>query len=251
MDKASFEEMLSVQDSHWWFKGKRKVIQTLLKRLQICRQKESARILEIGCGTGGNLKLLSQYGKVKALELDDYARAQTTTLPDVEVLKGWLPDGMDAVEHETFDLICMFDVLEHVQDDDASLAEVRNFLKPNAKLFITVPAYQWMFSVHDARLGHFRRYNKTQLCKQCLRAGYKVSYAGYMNMLALPLMLGARLFDRLWDVSEPSGMKTPVGIVNFLLYALFFIESLWIPYIHTPCGGSVVVVAERDESIVP
>ena len=244
MERSAFEEMLSTQETHWWFRGKRKIIQTLIERLCV-NEIEKLQILEIGCGTGANLEMLSHYGKVTALEVDDYARRHIRPFEGVEALPGWLPDGLNTIQGKSFDLVCLFDVLEHIADDKEALVVLKQFLKPTARLLVTVPAYQWLFSVHDKKLGHYRRYDKRQLSRILDSAGYKLLFLGYMNMCLLPVMAISRLLDKLRDASDSSGTKTPAQPINTILYSLFALETLWLPYFSTPFGGSVIALAGK------
>jgi SAM-dependent methyltransferase len=243
LDRAAFDEMISTQDSHWWFKGKRKITEKIIKSLKL---PNDARILEIGCGTGGNIQMLSRYGHVWALEKDkyalDYARKENgNAVIDI----GWLPDGLASVSGCKFDLICMFDVLEHIKEDEESLRKIKGFFDVNSKVLITVPAYQWLFSRHDQNLGHFRRYSRENLSEKLTRNGYRILYSGYMNMTALPLMIIARLFDRYARHSKiSSGAKTPPRIANGILYYMFSSEAIWPPRFSLPFGGSVVALAD-------
>jgi SAM-dependent methyltransferase len=246
MKRDSFEEMLNTQNRHWWFRGRRKILETLIKKC--ANLPENSHILEIGCGTGANLEMLSRFGSVKALELDEYAREHIPPVAGVEIFEGYLPDGLSSVRGETFDLICLFDVLEHIEQDVESLAAVKDFLKPGGKLLLTVPAYQWMFSVHDAVMGHYRRYSRHQMSLRCIRAGYEIVRSGYMNMCIFPLMLAVRIMDKIRGASKAFGTAIPPSGINAVLYSLFAAESLWIPYMRTPWGSSVLVLAEKENA---
>jgi SAM-dependent methyltransferase len=244
LDRAAFGEMIANQGSHWWFRGKRRVIEKLLDSLDL---PERGNILEIGCGAGGNLSMLSRYGAVWALEIDEYAREYAArTNKDAVVQNGWLPDGLSSLVGRAFDVICLFDVLEHVRDDEKSLCLIRELLADRSKILITVPAYQWLFSHHDHNLGHFRRYNRKNLTRKLVKNGYTVLYAGYMNVLSLPAMIISRLFDRYVRKSKAvSGTKTPPRAINTALYFAFALETLWVPQFSSPFGGSVVAIAKK------
>src|SRR5690242_10465022 len=139
MDASEYRLMAETEERHWWFVGRRAIIESEIKRLRL---PSDASILDAGAGTGGNLALLRRYGIVSAMELDEYARqiaSQRSTLP---IREGALPDRIPFGQ-ERFDLICMFDVLEHVEADVPSLRGLRKFMKPDGRMMITVPAYPW------------------------------------------------------------------------------------------------------------
>ncbi len=153
MEATAYKEMAHAQNHHWWFKARREILFEFISRLGL---PISSSILEIGCGTGANIKMLERHGNLSAIEMDDFARNFTEQHSGISVLDGWLPDNLP-FNKKSFDLVCMFDVLEHVEEDSASLIKLREILKPNATLLITVPAYQWLFGRHDEILHHHRR----------------------------------------------------------------------------------------------
>ena len=118
-------------------------------------------------------------------------------------------------------------------------------MRSGGKLLLTVPAYQWMFGTHDRILGHYRRYTRTRLQNLCIRQGYEIFYAGYINSLLFPLMAAARVFDRFRGCHASTGTKVPPLGVNSFLFALFSIETFWVPYLSIPFGGSVVLLCGR------
>jgi 2-polyprenyl-3-methyl-5-hydroxy-6-metoxy-1,4-benzoquinol methylase len=127
--------------------------------------------LEIGCGAGPNLDMLSKHGHVKGLEYSEPAlEIVRRTLPGIAVKKGWLPDNVDVWE-QSFDLVCAFDVLEHVEDDEGALYTMRKILKKGGFLFLALPAYQWLFGPYDSSGGHYRRYGKKDIMDKLRRNG--------------------------------------------------------------------------------
>lgn len=195
MRREDFEEIAKTQNDHWWFKGKRRIINRVIK-LKIYNN-TPLKILEIGSGTGAVLPVLSRYGYVTAMELDDYARNFIKAGKNITVVKGSLPYDIEAVEDEKFDLICMFDVLEHIENDSKALDSLKKILAPDGKILLTVPAYQWLYSLHDKNMGHYRRYTKKSLNALFLEQGFDVLYSTYMNTFLFPLMAAARIFDRI------------------------------------------------------
>ncbi len=245
MHREAFEQMLETQDCHWWFRGKRKILGKIIEKKFFSVTSSPPEILEVGCGTGSNLPMLVRFGNVTALELDDYAREHIPPIQGVSIAKGWLPDGLEAVYGKRFDLICLFDVLEHIERDEEALAVLRSYVRPGGRLLLTVPAYQWMFGTHDRILGHYRRYTRTRLQNLCIRQGYEIFYAGYINSLLFPLMAAARVLDRFRGCHASTGTKVPPLGINSFLFSLFSIEAFWVPYLSIPFGGSVVLLCGR------
>ncbi len=235
MRHSDYEEMLTTQSVHWWFEGKRRVINSIISKKII--PSKNSHILEIGSGTGANLSVLSQYGNVTAMELDDYARETIRGNLCAEKVKGWLPDGLGEISGKTFDLICMFDVLEHVENDGEALEALKPFLSHDGKIFITVPAYQWLFSIHDKNLGHYRRYSRGGLVRLLNEHGFKIIYSGYMNTFLFPLMMIARLFNA-------TGTGIPGFGINKIFTSIYSAESKFVPSVSFPFGGTVAAVCK-------
>lgn len=242
MEQDAYREMAEIQDRHWWFVGRRAIIEKILAGLRLPAE---ADILEIGAGTGGNIVLLSRFGNVVAVEMNDYARAFAEKKTGRPIAKGWLPDGLPELA-QRFDLICLFDVLEHIERDAESLAALRGLLKPQGKLLITVPAYQWLWSRHDEQLHHKRRYAKSGLAELLAQAGYRVEYATYFNLLLFPLACAARLVDRLLGRNQAAGQKLPRPTLNRFFGTLLEIEVKCLPKVSLPFGLSLLAHAQPE-----
>ena len=136
MDAQVYQRMAELDDRHWWFVARRQILRSLIKRE--VRPPKGARILEIGCGTGHNLAMLSEFGSVEASELDAGARALAQSRLGRKVAAAALPD-LSMFKAKSFDLIALLDVLEHVDNDATALAAIRTRLKVGGKLLVTVP----------------------------------------------------------------------------------------------------------------
>lgn len=239
MEASEYRFMAEHQDRHWWFVGRRAVLAALLDGLNL---PPDARILEIGCGPGGNLPLLGRYGRVTALEMDAYARAFAHDNTGVDVRDGRLPDALPFAG-ERFDLVCLFDVLEHVADDQAALAAIAHLLAPGGRLLLTVPAHQWLWSVHDEHLHHRRRYSHAGLRRALADGGFAVERLSFFNALLFAPAVAARLLDRWRGSTSASGSALPGPAVNGLLGRFFAAEAPWLRRWNLPFGLSLLALA--------
>jgi len=239
MEIEKYHEMARIQEQHWWFRGRRAHFSAILEDLKLG---SNASILEIGCGTGANLSLLKEFGTVFAAEMDDFSRNYTQEHSNIAVEYGELPDIIPFVD-KNFDLICMFDVLEHVEFDAAALQALLPRLSKNGRILLTVPATKWLFGNHDKMFHHFRRYSRRELKEIIHGSGLRLSKISYFNTFLFPLAVLARLIDFVKFKGNSTGMATPPRFVNNLLYNIFISERPIIKKSLFPFGLSLVAVA--------
>ena len=189
MERVVYQQMAELDDRHWWYRARRKIIADLIRRE--ARLPAGADILEIGCGTGHNLAMLAGFGHVEGLELDDEARALSEKRLGRKVMSSPLPE-LAGVPDRRYDLIGAFDVIEHIEDDSAALASIATKLKPGGKFVMTVPAHQWMWTAHDTVNHHKRRYSKGKLRELIETSPLKLERLGYFNSLLFPLAVAER-----------------------------------------------------------
>ena len=241
MERVVFDRMAELDQHHWWFIARRRILSSLINR--VVQPPQGARVLEVGCGTGHNLPMLGEFGTLEACELDPSARALSSKRLGREVKEARLPD-LSMFDRNAFDLIALLDVLEHVPDDLASLRAIHRRLKPGGALLLTVPANPWMWSAHDVAHHHFRRYSKKQLRRVLRDAGFETQTLTYFNTLLYPLVAGVRLINKLTrrDAADDSLPSAPV---NSALRGIFGLERGLVGRVPLPFGVSLVAVVRR------
>ena len=235
--------MAEYDQKHWWYRARREVLAALIRR-EVTLPAD-ARILEIGCGTGHNFAMLSEFGRVDGLELDDEARAMAENRLGRPVLSSPLPD-LAGVADEQYDLIGSFDVIEHIDDDVGSIAAIASRLKPGGTFIATVPAHQWIWTAHDTVSHHKRRYSKPSFRRLIESSPLQLAKIGYLNSLLFPLALGQRLIAKL-KRSEDAGLGLPPAPINKALERTFAAERLLIGRIPLPPGLSLFAIATRPK----
>ncbi len=240
MDRIVYDRMAAHDSTHWWYRARRDILADYLTRY--AGLPANARILEIGCGTGHNLPMLARFGAVEAIETDAHARTIATERLGRPVGDAPLPD-LPGIARGAYDLIAVLDVVEHIADDVAALAAMRDCLAPGGKILIAVPAHAWMWSAHDVVNHHHRRYSKATLDAAIRAAGLIPKKLGYFNSLLFPLAAAARIAGRLTG-REDSDDSPPPGPVNRLFERIFRLERHLVGRVPMTPGVSIVTLAE-------
>ncbi|MFZ1154795.1 MAG: class I SAM-dependent methyltransferase [Solirubrobacteraceae bacterium] len=191
------------ENRHWWYQGRRKVLERAIERLEL---PPHARILDAGCGSGRNMVELAQHGQVTGVELSDTSVELARERNVGEVLAGSVMDM--PFDNASFDLTVSLDVIEHLEDDVGALRELRRVTTAGGRLLVTVPAYQWLWSGHDEINHHHRRYNRRTLLAAAENAGWRLESSAHFNSLLLPIAILLRGLERF----KPSTTKSSLDL---------------------------------------
>ena len=245
MQSHHYPILYQVEETHWWYVGRRRIIHSLVQKICNRLDKRDPRILDVGCGTGANLKMLATCGRAEGVDISPQA---------VEFCR---QRGLDSVklgaiehlpyENDSFELVTALDVIEHLDDDVAGLREMRRVLRRNGRLLLFVPAFMFLWGVQDDVSNHRRRYTLPQLLSAVKEAGFSVESASYANIsFFLPVLVVRSLMRWLSlraDTEYGINISPMNGPFSWLFAAERFILNRW----KIPFGVSAVCIARREE----
>ena len=243
MDIDSINTHATIEDSYWWFVGRRKVISYLAGRYLIGNKR---KILDWGCGAGGNFKMLSQFGEVLGVDSSSEAIAFCKKRLFTNVLELQTIDQLQT--DVKFDLLANFDVLEHIEDDERFLRDTHKVLKPGGFILVTVPAYMFLWSQLDEVLGHVRRYSRSELVRKFEKCGFTIIRASYFIAILSPIFILVRLLQKTIpskNTLDDMVIRLPKPVNQFFVW-LISIEAQLVRWINLPFGTSIILLARRS-----
>lgn len=248
MDIEKYHEMENLEKFHWWFVYRQNILKFILKKYLSDLDKD-AKIVDIGCGTGGNIQLLKEkYENITGLDNNDFALEYCKEKGLTNILKGELPDSI-GVEDNSIDLILLFDVLEHIEEDEKSLSLLKSKLKNGGYILLTVPAFPILWSEHDKGFHHKRRYKMKQLKKMLESLDFKIIKASYIYFLLFPVVLVMRLLKQIFKrYSKMDDFKLNNMFLNNFIVKFLFIEEFLLNYFNYPFGSSILILAKKVEN---
>jgi len=248
MSKFKMEENLSsydvetkVESLHWWFVARRKLLKSFLSAINV---PVNTLTLDVGCGTGANLRTLASAGlHVVGLDRSIYALRATKG-------KGGFPLLAADVSHlpiktRSVGLVIAMDILEHLEDDAEAILESYRVLNKEGILILTVPAFEFLWGIQDNVTGHQKRYSKKEITNKLEKAGFKIIKASYFNFfLFFPILMARRLM-RLMGLTIRSENEVNFPLLNFFLKTIFSVEPYIVRYFSFPFGVSIFCIAKK------
>jgi SAM-dependent methyltransferase len=251
VESSLYDEYVRIEDTHWWFRGRRKIIATLLRPYL----RPPARIIDIGSGGGAVAQALLEFGSVTACDIDVRCAASVARRPGMSFAYGTaeaipFADG-------SFDLVTAFDVLEHLDDDARALREMSRVARPDGLVAVAVPAYGWLWGRQDEISHHRRRYTGRSLRLAFTAAGLVPRRLTAFNTILFPGIAAVRITRRVaqrlfggGQTPDPAGLQsdfsmTKPGRINDLLAATFSAEAALLGVVDLPIGVSLMAIAQR------
>jgi SAM-dependent methyltransferase len=247
MQQHTYAILDRVEDRHWWFVGRRAILETFLKEIveTLDEPRANVRILDVGCGTGANLEMLSQFGEAEGVDVSDDA-LEFCRGKGLKAQKG-LVERLP-FEDEMFDITTALDVVEHLDDDVAGLKEMYRVTKRGGYSLIFVPAFMWLWGVQDDISHHRIRYTRSQIVKRLKQAGYSIERATYANWTFFAPILAGRTLMKLTGIKPESENNVNITALNGVFGKLFSAERFWLKHFNFPVGVSIVAIAKKVRS---
>lgn len=239
MKKRFYQELYLLEESHWWHIAKREISVKLLEQFT---KKRKLKILDIGCGTGKNVEVFSRFGQTWGIDISSEAISYCKKRGIKNIKRSRAEKT--GFRRNSFDVITLLDVLEHV-DDTETIKEVLRILKPGGILLVSAPAYQGLWSKWDEVLHHKRRYNANSL-KLLVNKNFKIKKISYMfSFLLPPVFLLRKVKSFLYSNDYPSDFRLAPPLINFIMLNLSRIEHRFVLKNSIPFGTSIICVLSK------
>ena len=245
MDNNEYQKLYKFENFYWWHIGRKQIIQTLLSKIRL---KTNSRILDAGCGTGGNMRILAQFGNVIGIDNSP------------EAIKFCKKRGFENIQlknientgfsDNSFDLIVALDLLEHLDNDVEVLKEFHRVLKKDGYILISVPAYQFLWSEHDVAVHHKRRYSMKEINKCLLKANFQIIRKTFAITFIVPIVFIYRIIPKIFSGFKQQKSSDyvilPSFVNNFFIF-LLSIEAFLLKYINFPFGISIMCIVKKND----
>lgn len=245
MDRNYYKLYYRLERDHWWFAARGKMLMNHLKNL--LAEKTNLKILNVGVATGRTSELLQQFGEVISIEFDEECCAFTNEVVKIPVQQGSILEL--PFQDNQFDLVCSFDVIEHVEDDHLAASELERVCKHDGIICATVPAFQFLWSQHDVVNHHYRRYTRTNFLKLFHS---ELIYSSYFNFLLFFPIATFRLLTSWIKGNKNTSNKTDSEIemnpiINKLMYRVFYLENYFLKNrLRLPVGVSIIATFKKN-----
>jgi SAM-dependent methyltransferase len=241
MMEHTYPLLYELEETHWWYLGRRRIIASFVRDICARITDHRARILDVGCGTGANLKMLSEFGDAEGVDVSpdaiDFCHERGLTGVKLGAAEE-LPYDSGA-----FDLVTALDVVEHLDDDVGGLREMRRVLRTGGHALIFVPTFMWLWGVQDVVSNHRRRYRLPELRGAMEAAGFEVERATYANITFLPPVFLIRMLMRVTGMKTDTEARINIPVFNPLFARILGSEARFLRFMNFPLGVSGLCVA--------
>ncbi|OGP90871.1 MAG: hypothetical protein A2157_05350 [Deltaproteobacteria bacterium RBG_16_47_11] len=241
MIKNPYDIEFEIEDFHWWFVVRRRVLKSILSTLLLPL---NCVTLDIGCGAGSNLRELGG-SRIRAIGVDQsiYALSLASKKLKAPLINGDL--NLLPIRSESIGLIVAMDILEHLENDLNGIRELYRALQSGGILFLTVPAFGYLWGVQDRATGHKRRYSRKEISNKLRQEGFEILRSSYFNFFLFFPILFARCVIRLFGLRIESENKINSPCINFFLKIIFSLEPFLLRYVSFPLGVSIFSIAKK------
>lgn len=243
MEEHHYPILFQVEESHWWYLGRRRIIESFVKEICGELQPVKPRILDVGCGTGANLKMLAGFGEAEGVDISQQA-LEFCRQRGLKSVKFGAAESLP-YDDGSFDLVTALDVIEHLDDDRAGLSEVGRVLRPGGRALLFVPAFMFLWGVQDDVSNHRRRYDRTELIAKVKAAGFEIERAGYANFTFFLPVLMVRSIMRWFNIRTETEYGINLPALNKPLAELFAAERFVLKRSGFPFGVSIICLARK------
>ena len=249
MDKEYYTKYYLYERNHWWFKVRESILKEKINNL--INTGNNIRILNVGVATGRTTEWLTQYGKVTSVEYDKDCCDFLKTQLNMEVINASVTNL--PFEHNLFDMVCAFDVIEHVDDDQKAVNEMIRVCKENGTVFITVPAFMNLWSSHDDINHHKRRYAIHELKKLFKNKHGQITSTYFNTLLFLPIYLIRKILNLFADLRKDDKKQSDFALLDnkltsSIFYRIFLLEKYLLRLIKFPFGISVLLTFKKNNA---
>lgn len=243
MDSTYFKEYYHLERNHWWFLARMEILE---ERIRAISNGDQLRILNVGVATGASSEMMQQFGEVVSVEYDEACCDFLINQLQMPVTHASLTDL--PFPDKSFDLVCAFDVIEHIADHAKAAEEMQRVLRPNGNFVITVPAFMFLWSNHDVVNHHMRRYRLPEIRKLVEATGFIISRQTYFNFLLFTPIAFTRIAEKRFKKtpknSSSSGSDAEKfenqGLANKIFYHVFRLEKYFFRMrLYMPFGISI------------
>lgn len=244
-DPSWYEYLCKIEEDHFWFRGRNRVIIWAIEKFF----PSASSFLEIGCGTGYVLKgIETAFPNMKLAGSEYHEEGLRYAAKRVFKAELFKLDALNIPFRDSYDVIGLFDVLEHIEDDVAAIGQVYKAVKPGGGALITVPQHRFIWSVEDEWAGHARRYERAEIIGKARQAGFTVKMITSFTSLVFPAMLASRFVSRHKNGFDlKTAFKAPEPL-NTIFDKILSLELALIGLgMRFPFGGSLIIAMEKPE----